>query len=111
MFRKTIFIAVALLFAGTLSEAQYKPRPVTGIVTDKRGNTLPGAVVQIENENNFKVRSYIIHKDGRFYFDNLNDDVDYRVRAHYRNYWSEPKTLSKFNTSPHPEVDLVIPID
>jgi hypothetical protein len=58
---------------------------------------------------NLAVRSYITHEDGRYDFNGLNDDVDYTLRARYRNYRSQPKTLSKLNSSPHPEVDLVIP--
>lgn len=101
-----------MAFAGASSGgAEYRPRPVTGIVTDKRGNTLPGAIVQIENTRNLSVRSYLTHKDGRYRFNGLDDDIDYTLRAHYRNYWSKSKTLSKFNSSRHPEIDLVIPID
>lgn len=101
-------LAILTVFSG---ESQYKPRPVIGVVTDKRGNTLPGAAVQLENTFDLTVRSYITGKDGRYHFTGLNDDVDYILRAKYRNYWSEHKTLSKFNSSPHPEVNLVIPID
>jgi len=111
MFGKFVFVAAIALLTWVPCGAQYKPRPVIGIVTDKRGNTLLGAVVQLENTRSLSVQSYITHKDGRFEFNGLNDDIDYTLRARYRNYWSEPKTLSKFNSSPHPEVNLVIPID
>jgi Carboxypeptidase regulatory-like domain len=111
MFRKAgILIAIAVLACFPCA-SQYKPRPVTGVVTDKAGNALPGAIVQIENTRNLAVRSYITQKDGRYYFSELNDDIDYTLRAKYRSNWSEPKTLSRFNTSPHPEINLVIPID
>ncbi|MGA2715233.1 MAG: carboxypeptidase-like regulatory domain-containing protein [Bryobacteraceae bacterium] len=111
MFKKASILLAIMLLAWLPCEAQYKPRPVVGMVTDKRGNTLPGAIVQLENTRTLAVRSYIIHKDGRYHFEGLNDDIDYKLRAKYRNYWSEPKTLSKFNSSTHPEVDLMIPID
>ena len=88
-----------------------KPRSVTGVVTDKRGNALPGAVVQLENTASLAVRSYITDKDGHYHFTQLIDNVDFTLRAHYRNYWSDSKTLSKFDASPHPEVNLLIPID
>jgi len=105
-----IVIAIALL-TWLPCESQYKPRPVDGIVTDKRGNTLPGAIVQLENTRTLIVRSYITRKDGRYHFEGLNDDIDYTLKARYRKYWSAPKTVSKFNSSTHPEVDLMIPID
>jgi hypothetical protein len=108
--RAGIVVAIALL-TWLPCESQYKPRPVEGTVTDKRGNTLPGAIVQLENTRTLAVQSYIVQKDGRYHFEGLNDDVDYTLRAKYRNYWSELKTLSKFNSSTHPEIDLVIPIE
>jgi hypothetical protein len=111
MFIRIGIVLAILLLTWAPGESQFKPRPVAGVVTDKRGNTLPGAIVQLENTRTLTVRSYIISKDGRYHFEGLNDDVDYTLRAKYRNYWSEPKTLSKFNSSTHPEIDLMIPIE
>jgi hypothetical protein len=91
--------------------AQFDLRALTGVVVDKRGNTLKGAAVQIENSATLAVTSQITGKDGRYHFNLLNGDTDYTVKARYRRYWSRPKTLSKFNSSKHPEIDLVIPID
>jgi hypothetical protein len=102
--------ALALLIAASLG-AQYHPRDVSGVVTDARGNALPKVAVQIEDTHTLLVRSYITGSDGRYHFDDLNDDVDFVLKAHYHNFWSKPKTLSKFNPKPHPVVDLVIPVD
>jgi hypothetical protein len=107
---RTASIAVVALLAWVPCGAQFHPRPVTGVVTDKRGNTLP-AVVQLENTRDLIVRSYITRRDGRYYFNGLNDDIDYTLRAKYRNCWSELKTLSRFNPSINPEVNLMIPVD
>jgi hypothetical protein len=86
-------------------------RTLNGVVTDKRGNKLPGAAVQLENANTLTVMSYITGKDGHYQFNLLHDDVDYTVKAKYRNYWSEQKTLSKFDSSKTPEINLVIQIE
>jgi len=67
--------------------------------------------VQVENTVTLSIRSYITGKDGRYQFNLLNDDTDYILKAKYRRYWSRPRTLSKFDSSRHPEVDLVIPIE
>ncbi len=91
--------------------AQVNIRAITGIVTDKRGNALPGAAVQLENKATFSVMSCITAKDGGYHFSNLDGDIDYTVKAKYRRYWSSRKTVSKFDSSKHPKVDLVIPID
>jgi len=108
--RLGLALALALLLQAP-SVAQYKQRDVSGVVTDARGNPLPKVAVQIENTANLSVRSYITGNDGRYHFTGLNDDTDFTLKAKYRNYWSKPKTLSKFNTEPHPEVNLVIPVD
>lgn len=111
MFGRLVRVALIALLAWVPCGAQFNPRPVTGIVTDKRGNTLPGAVVELENTRNLDVRSFITHKDGRYLFNGLNDDVDYTLKAHYKKWWSGEKTLNKFNSSKNPQVNLVIPID
>jgi hypothetical protein len=89
------------------------PRPgfrsVEGVVTDKAGNLLEDAVVQLENTTTLAVRSYITQTDGRYYFQELSSEIDYTVRAHYRNCWSSQKTLSRFDSSTHKKLDLVVP--
>ena len=111
MLRRFGSIAAIALLTWLPGESQLQSRPVTGMVTDLRGNALPGAVVQLENTVNLSVRSYITQKDGRYFFNGLNSDIDYTLKARYRNYWSKPKTLSKFDASTHPEVNLTIPIE
>jgi hypothetical protein len=111
MIRKASVVVAIALLTWLPCQSQPKLRPVTGVVTDKKGNALPGAVVQLENTANLTVRSYITDKDARYQFTGLNEDVDYTLKAKYRNYWSDSKTLSKFNTSTHPEVNLVIPVE
>ena len=91
--------------------AQFKLRAVSGVVTDMTGNPLPRVAVQLQNTRDLSVRSYITGKDGKYYFSDLNDDIYFTLKAKYRDYWSKPKTLSKFAPSAHAEVNLVIPID
>ena len=108
---RIVRLLVILLITGLPAPPQYSPRDVSGVVTDKRGNTLPGAAVQLENPINLAVVSYITGKDGAYHFDGLRDDVDYTLRAKYRKYWSERKTFSKFKSATHARIDLVIPIE
>jgi hypothetical protein len=110
MLGATGFFALALLVSLPCT-SDFMNRTVTGTVTDKRGNTLSGAVVQVENTINLTVRSYITDKNGEYHFTGLSEDVDYILRARYKTYWSKPKTLSKFDSSTHPKIDLIIPID
>ena len=111
MLKSTIRLLVLLLLVGFPSLPQFELRNVSGVVTDKSGNVLPGAAVQLENLNNLSIMSYITAKDGCYYFNGLHDDIDYTLRAEYGNYCSQRKTLTKFNSSKHPWIQLVIPID
>ena len=65
------------------------------MVTDKRGNALPGAAVQLENTATLFVTSYITGKDGHYHFNQLHDDVDYTIKAKYRNYWCRAKKTTE----------------
>jgi hypothetical protein len=99
-----------LLLLGFPSLPQFEVREVTGVVTDQRGNALPGAVVLLENLDKVSITSYITGKDGCYYFNGLREDIDYTLRAEYQNYCSARKTLSKSNSSNQPKIELVIPI-
>jgi hypothetical protein len=111
MLKRAVRLSIILLLFGLPSLPQSELRGVSGVVTDKRGNTLPGAAVELENTNDLSIVSYITGNDGAYHFTKLHDDVDYTLKAKYRKYWSKAKTLSKFNSSKHPKIDLVIPID
>ena len=111
MLNRTIRLSLLLLLVGFPSLPQFEVREVTGVVTDERGNAIPGAAVLLENLNHLSIMSYITGKDGCYYFSGLHDDIDYALRAEYQNYCSARKTLSKFNSSKHPKIELVIPIE
>ena len=85
---------------------------IAGVVTDKRGNELPKAAVQLENQRTMSVESYITGADGRFRFHGLLADVDYSVRAKYRDHWSNRHFISKFDSAKkNHEIHLIIPVD
>jgi len=100
-----------LLMVGFSASPQFETRTVTGVVTDQRGNALRGAAVQLENIDSLLILSYVTDQDGRYHFSGLHGDIDYTLKANYRERWSNRKTLSKFDSSKHPSVDLVIPTD
>jgi hypothetical protein len=98
-------LVLALALTGSES------RSVSGVVTDKRGNLLPGAVVEIDNSITKEVQSYIVQKDGRYHFQDLNPDVEFVLHALYHGHVSKNWTLTKFNGAKHAKADFVIPID
>ncbi len=109
--RRTGYLCTIALISFLPCSSQLTTRPVRGIVTDKRGNALNGAAVLLENTQDLTVRSYITAKDGLYHFEGLNADIDFTLKAHYKNWWSHTHTLSKFNEAKNPEIRLVIPID
>jgi hypothetical protein len=109
--KTALFATIAAVLTAWPGASQYTRRDVSGIVTDKRGNSLPGAVVQLEDTNTLNVRSSITDKAGRYHFAGLRDDIDYTLKARYHRFWSKAKTLSKFNSSTHAKMTLIIPID
>jgi hypothetical protein len=108
--KKVMVVAFAIL-GWPSGQSQFIRRSVEGFVTDQRGNPISGAAVQMENTMDLRVRSFISQTDGHYYFDGLSDDIDYTLKARYFNYWSQPKTLSKFDSSLHAKANLVITID
>jgi hypothetical protein len=102
-----IFVLLASALAAASRDAP--TRTVTGIVKDQLGNALPKAVVEIENTKTMAVASYITQADGRYYFHQLSSEIDYTVRAKYRNLWSKSKLLDKFHSGNRITIDLEIP--
>ena len=58
-----------LLWSPSPSEPAW--RLVSGVVRDASGNVLPASVVQLENELDLSIRSYITGADGRYHFSEL----------------------------------------
>ncbi len=103
-------VAIAVLLA-TLALAGPGGRSVSGVVTDKRGNLLPGAVVEIDNSVTKDIQSYIVQQDGKYHFNDLNPDVEFVLHAQYKGHVSKSWTLSKFSGAKISKADFVIPID
>jgi len=109
-----IAIAMALLFA-LLSAPLYAarkiedpnlPRNLTGTVVDREKRAVPRAVVYLKNMRNLAVVTYITGDDGSYRFNNLSPDVDYEVRAEHQGLKSQTKSLSSFDSSKEPRIDL-----
>jgi hypothetical protein len=103
-------LLIFLLFA-CLAWSAPDTRSVSGLVMDKRGNFLPGSVVEIENSVTKEIQSYIVQKDGRYHFVELNADVEFVLHAQYRGHLSKFWTLSKFSSAKAAKADFVIPIE
>ncbi len=114
--RRRVFrlaICAVLLFGmiGPGAAGEERTRSVSGVVTDRRGNALKGAAVQIENSADLSILSYITRDDGRYYFHQLNRDTDFTITAKYKKWWSKSKLLNKLNSKLSSEINLEIPVD
>jgi len=72
-------------------------RSVEGVVEDPQGLPVAGAVVQLKNTKTLQVRSFITQKGGQYYFHGLSPDVEYELRAEYKDMASAVRRLSVFD--------------
>ena len=82
------------------------PRNLTGTVFDREKHAVPRAVVYLKNMRNLAVVTYITAEDGSYRFNNLSPDVDYEVRAEHEGLKSQTRSLSSFDSSKEPRIDL-----
>ena len=102
---------MTLLFCSAPAPAQITFRTLSGTVTDQRHEPLSGAVVEVQNDGDKTVISYITDKAGHYEFRRLNSGADYYVWASYRQHRSDSHYLSKFNSKTAPVVDLAIKLE
>jgi Carboxypeptidase regulatory-like domain len=73
-------------------------RTVQGVVSNKDGEVVNGAVVQLKNTKTLQIRSFITRDNGAYYFHGLSKDVDYELIADFSGASSGTKTLSSFDS-------------
>jgi protocatechuate 3,4-dioxygenase beta subunit len=83
-------------------------RTIRGTVTDENGKALPGAVVQLQDTNTFRIRSYITESDGAYHFAELPPDLTYHLQARYAGALSKSRISSKFDSHKVDTVNLTI---
>jgi hypothetical protein len=72
-------------------------RAVGGVVRTESDDPVDGAVVQLKDTKSLRVRSYITKSDGQYRFYGLSPNVDYELRAKFKDQESDMKTLSVFD--------------
>jgi hypothetical protein len=96
-------VSLAALLAPLASSQRKKgedrnQRSVEGVVEDPLGNPVEGAVVQLKNAKTLQVRSFITQREGKYYFYELSTDVDYELKAEFKNMSSPVRRLTVFDT-------------
>jgi hypothetical protein len=110
---RTVWICLALLLAAGLANAQDSKketqlRTVTGIVTDKSENPLPGSVVFLKNVRTNAVSSRFADKDGNYKFSGLDPNADYEVHAELDGGKSPVRTMSALDSRKEMTLNLKI---
>ncbi|MCC7174566.1 MAG: carboxypeptidase regulatory-like domain-containing protein [Bryobacterales bacterium] len=81
-------------------------RSVQGVVEDPQGKLVEGAVVQLKNTKSLQVRSFITQKEGNYYFHGLNPDVEYELKAEFKELSSPVRRLSVFDSRRNAVINL-----
>jgi hypothetical protein len=76
---------------------QKSVRSLSGTVTDGH-EPIRKAVVQMRNQDNNELTTYITDNDGHYNFKRLNGDADYQVWVEFRGHRSPTRTISKFDS-------------
>ncbi len=110
--RRLALAAFILALAASAASPQRKKaedqnvRSVQGVVEDPRGNLVEGAVVQLKNTKSLQVRSFITLREGNYYFHGLSPDVDYELKAEFKDLASPVRRLSVFDSRKSAVVNL-----
>ena len=105
-------VACVFALSATVASPQKKKgedqnvRSIQGVVEDPRGNLVEGAVVQLKNTKSLQVRSFITLREGNYYFHGLSPDVDYELKAEFKNLASSVRRLSVFDSRKTAVVNL-----
>ena len=102
------FLAAICLCYSVCATAQVMPETLTGQVTDQHHEPLRGAVILLKNENSGLVVSYLTTTTGRYRFQRIDGNSDYKVWATYRGVKSRVRSLSHFGSQKARVSDLTI---
>ena len=105
-----IAILAGLLFC-PVAFAQSSTRTITGTVQDRQHEPLRGAIVQVQNEANNSLVTYITERAGHYSFKRLSGETDYHLWATFRGHESRHKELSHFDSKQDKTIVLVIRLE
>ena len=103
--RKTLGLAVLVVFAAVAMYAQGNPkgkesqlRTVRGTVIDKGESPVETAVVYLKNARTQEIITHLSDTDGTFHFSGLDLNVDYEIHAEREGMTSPTRSISNFDT-------------
>lgn len=99
---------LALLLPLLSTDALAQTREFQGTVRDQSGHPIRGAVVQLENVETLRVLSFLTPPSGQYHFAGMVSFEDYKLRAHYRGYWSSLRRVSHLDAGSRKPIDLTV---
>jgi protocatechuate 3,4-dioxygenase beta subunit len=99
-------IAAAPLLSQDKRNFETNTRSLKGVVTDRDGKAVSGAVVLLKDNKTLQVRSFITQEKGEYRFYGLSTNDEYEVRAQLSGNSSSSKTLSAFDNRKEATIDL-----
>jgi hypothetical protein len=93
-------------FAKGAKEDRSSVRTVRGVVRGPKDTPVSGALVTLTDKETKRSQQLITGEDGNFQFESCKKSVDYEFKAEYRGAKSEVKTLSSYNPSAQPFLEL-----
>ena len=103
-----LLLLVAGLATAQGGKKETQLRTVSGVVTDKTDDPLPGSVVFLRNVRTNAVSSRFADKDGNYRFSGLDPNVDYEVHAELDGAKSASKTMSSLDSRKEMTLNLKI---
>lgn len=94
------------LFGPADSKAKDATRSVEGVVIDKDGKPVKGAVARVRNMKTNAVRYFTTVADGGYRFEGLARNIDYHVHATFGDIRSRSHTISALDSSPRTILNL-----
>lgn len=97
---------VLCLAAAGLAQRDEPTRLVRGQVLDANGKPAAGAVVHLKNTSDKKQLSVTTDKDGRYQFNDVAQQADFKIWAEHAGKKSRRRGVSQFDTRPRVFVNL-----
>ena len=87
-----------------------KLRTVEGMVCNKEGAPIQGAVVYLQDSKSLAVKSYLSDVQGQFHFRQLSMSADFDLWAELNGKRSKTKSISQFNSKTDLKYKLKLPV-
>ena len=84
-------------------------RTVQGMVANKDGEPIQGAVVYLQDTKSMAVKSFLSDNEGHFHFRQLSMSTDYGLWAELNGVRSKTMNISQFNS--HPDLEYTLKLD